>query len=243
MSLSCHQQNPEQRLFDCWNNSFQSKGLDLKNEIKRFEDNLIENGYLKDTTWSSYKRLIDSLGNSKSPAIFRTIDLDNFYANSDFVISNCSDLTSNAKIDKLSKISEDLINATKNNNGGFNNIYKQISSDFNEKDFQSDLYKTWISWFLISNSINPNKLKEILPKSDSSIKYSMTIKIDNQCDYYINGVKTDFDKIEIQIKDFDLQTNSIIGLDIDKTIPLNKTIEIMNICKRQDLKTEILTND
>lgn len=237
--VSCQRVDQEQQLFDCWNSSFKSKGIDIKNEGKRFEENLIENGYLVDSTWFSYKKLIDSLSTAKAPMILRTIPMEEFLSNAEFVITNCMDLKKYDKITKLSKLSDDFIKASKDKNLGLNYVYKQISSEINGKDFESDLYRTWISWILISNSINPNMLKSLLPKPNPSVNYSMTIKIDSQMNYYINGAKLDFDNIDLQIKNMANQSDSKILLQVDKSVAINKIIEIMNISKRHNISVDL----
>ena len=241
--VSCQRPDEKQQLFNCWNSSFKSKGVDLKYELKKFEENLIENGYLTDSTWNSYKKLIDSLSNVKAPLIFRTISMDKFISSSEFAISNCKELKSDDKLLKLSNLTEKAIKASKNQNIGFNFIYKQISSEFNEKDFQSDLYKTWISWVFVSNSVNPNMLKALIPQPDPSTKFAMTIKIDSLLDYYIDGAKIDFAEIESQIKKLEKQHDPRIEVQVDKSVPINKVVEIMNIGKRHGIKLELKTNE
>ena len=59
--LSCStEKSPETQLYDCWVQSFKEDGVDIASEIQDFENDLIKNGYLKDNSWSSYKKLIDT---------------------------------------------------------------------------------------------------------------------------------------------------------------------------------------
>lgn len=163
--LSCSTvKSPETQLYDCWVQSFKENGVDLASEIQDFENDLIKNGYLKDNSWSSYKKLIDSLSHDSLPMIGRTINMIEFSKATFQVDKQCSDSVLISQIPKLNSLYADFQKGIDNNDLGYPFIYSRISSTIDENDFNTDLYKTWINWILISNSVYSNWLIDLIPK-------------------------------------------------------------------------------
>ena len=239
--ISCStNKSPENQVYDCWIESFRENGVDLTSEIKDFENDLIKNGYLKDNSWTSYKRLLDSLSQDTMPMIGVTILMENFAKATFKVDSQCYDSTLISQIPKLSSLYSDFEKGIYNKELGYQFIYSKISSTIDYDDFGSELYKTWINWILITNSIYSNWLKDLLPKENPNDKISMIIRIDSLTNYFIDNKKVDLKTIESEINKLGKSDNKIkIGLQVHESVTLDKVVEIMNICRKNKIKIKM----
>ena len=211
--LSCStNKSPETQLYDCWVKVFKEYGVDLASEIQDFENDLIKNGYLKDNSWGSYKKLIDSLSHDNLPMIGRTIEMIEFSQATFHIYKQCNDSVLISQIHKLNLLNSYFQEAIVNKDLCYQLIYSKISSTIDNNDFNTDLYRTWVNWVLISNSIYSNGLKTLLPKEKSNEKTSITIKIDSLNNYYINDNLVDLNTIKIELKRLSDSDNNKIGL-------------------------------
>lgn len=235
---------PEIQLYDCWVQTFKSNNVDLVSEIQDFENDLIKNGYIKDGSWNSYKRLIDSLSNENKPMIRRTIGMREFSQTSFIIDKQCFDSTLISRIPKLSALLNEFQKGINNKDLGYEFIYSKISSTIDSNDFNIDLYKTWINWILISNSMYSNWIKDFLPKDDPNEKTSITIKIDSLNQYYIDNKLVDLKKIKAKLIELGNSSDKLkIGFDMHMSVSVAKMIEIMELCNDNNLKIKIITGD
>jgi len=236
--------SPETQLYDCWVQSFKEYGVDLASEIQDFENDLITNGYLKDNSWSSYKKLIDSLSHDTLPMIGRTIKMIEFSQATFQVDKQCSDSAIISQIPKLDLLNTDFQRGIDNKDLGYRFIYSKISSTIDKNDFNTDLYKTWINWILISNSIYSNWLKDLIPKDNPDEKISMIIKIDSLNNYYIADKLVDLNTIKTELKNIgDSDSKLKIGLKSHKSVTMDKIVEIMNLCRDNNLQIKLETSE
>ncbi len=243
--ISClPEPKPETQLYDCWVQSFKSNGVDLASEIQNFENDLIKNGYLNDNSWSSYKKLIDSLSHDTLPLIGITIKMIEFSKATFLVDKQCSDSALISLIPKLNLLNTYFQKGIDSKDLGYPFIYSRISSTIDSEDFDTDLYKTWINWILISNSIYSNWLKDLLPKNDPNEKTSITIKIDSLNKYYIDNKLVNFKTIEAELKKLGDSVNKLkIGLNVHGSVTVDKMIEILDLCHDNNLQIKMETDE
>lgn len=235
--------SPEEQLYNCWDRSFKICDLSLAAEIRNFENNLIENGYLKDSTWNSYKNLLDSLSREEEPQISRTIPMNEFLDASLNLRNSCYDSALILRIPKLSILIDNFNKKTGGGKSVFAPIYAQISNIINAMDFKSPLYKTWVIFVLASNSTYSNLFKALLPKDDPTVPIMLTISIDSLENYYIDSVKADLKTIKTRLQNLNCGTKPCkIALRADKSVSVQKAIEIMDICQKYNIQLKLEVN-
>ncbi|HKK60220.1 MAG TPA: hypothetical protein VJ937_12125, partial [Salinivirga sp.] len=231
-------QTPEEQLYNCWKQSFNNEGVDIEKSLKDFELDLIKNGYLKDTTWSSYQHLFDSMSCVNKPYLGRSISLEKFLKASFPVTKNCGSLNLIDKIPKLAELTKKIEKTTQTKKDNFTEIYTIFNESIDKHDFQKKLYKTFVSWFLVSNSVYGNSLKEMLPQNNNRADFE--ILIDKEGMYFYNDKRVDYDRIvEIINKIKEADKVVTIKLSIDKTIPTSKLVDLMNMCRSDKIKLKL----
>ena len=116
----------------------------------------------------------------------------------------------------------------------------------------TDIVFLLLIFFLVTSTlVNPNALKLLLPKSTNQVAAKPTVSVSiqhivkkNQFSYHINGEQTPTafpyieDRVVDLLRDSDDPTFSIYA---DKTVPVEKVVELMNIAKRHKFKVLLAT--
>ncbi|HHV04248.1 MAG: biopolymer transporter ExbD [Bacteroidales bacterium] len=117
----------------------------------------------------------------------------------------------------------------------------------------TDIVFLLLIFFLVTSTlINPNALRLLLPKSTNQIsdkaQISVSIKHYPQAgtfSYHINGSHNAiaFSDIEPQLQQ-ELQNSDdpIVSLYVDKTVPMEQVVQVMNIAKRNQYKVILATS-
>ncbi|HKM31476.1 MAG: biopolymer transporter ExbD [Bacteroidales bacterium] len=117
----------------------------------------------------------------------------------------------------------------------------------------TDIVFLLLLFFLVTSTlINPNALKLLLPKSTNQIpdkgQVSVSIKHYQQAgtfSYHINGSNNavHFSEIEPRIQEI-LQDSDdpTISLYVDKSVPMEQVVQVMNIAKRNRYKIILATS-
>ncbi|MFA7115713.1 MAG: biopolymer transporter ExbD [Bacteroidales bacterium] len=128
----------------------------------------------------------------------------------------------------------------------------KISPEFSMSSMTDIVFLLLIFFLVTSTLVNPNALKLLLPKSSNQISAKATVSISikqytksNTFSYHINGKKAPirFDLIEAalqnKLQDRDDPTFSIYA---DRTVPIEKVVNLMNIAKRNRWKVILATS-
>ena len=108
-------------------------------------------------------------------------------------------------------------------------------------------------FFLVTSTlVNPNALKLLLPKSSNQVSAKPTLSVSikhhtdsNTFSYHINGDEktVPFSSLEgiiaDELKDAEDPTFSIYA---DRTVPIEKVVDLMNIAKRNKFKVILATS-
>ncbi len=101
-----------------------------------------------------------------------------------------------------------------------------------------------IFFMLTSTLVSPNALKLLLPSSSSKTLAPQTVSVSvtKELDYYIDKEKVQFEFIEPMLikKMGNNEENSII-LHVDKTIPVEEAVKIMDIASRNKFRMVLAT--
>jgi biopolymer transport protein ExbD len=116
----------------------------------------------------------------------------------------------------------------------------------------TDIVFLLLVFFLVTSTlVNPNALKLLLPKSTNQIAAKPMVSVSikhylqtNTFSYHINGnnAPTPFNKIE-ELLQTELQEEDepTVSLHVDKTVPMEQVVNIMNIAKRNQYRIILAT--
>lgn len=130
--------------------------------------------------------------------------------------------------------------------------YTKIEPTFSMSSMTDIVFLLLIFFLVTSTLINPNALKLLLPKSTNQVsakaQVSVSIKHYPQTgtfSYHINGSQkaVPFNEIEPQLQQF-LQSSDdpTVSLYVDKSVPMEQVVDVMNIAKRNKYKIILATS-
>ncbi|MDD2539025.1 MAG: biopolymer transporter ExbD [Bacteroidales bacterium] len=128
----------------------------------------------------------------------------------------------------------------------------RVEATFTMSSMTDIVFLLLIFFLVTSTLINPNALKLLLPKSTNQIsdkaQVSLSIKHYPQAgtfSYHINGNNhaVPYSEIERQLQEF-LQNSDdpTVSLYVDKTVPMEQVVQVMNIAKRNQYKVILATS-
>jgi len=98
---------------------------------------------------------------------------------------------------------------------------------------------------ITSTLISPNALKLLLPRSNNqtSAKPLTTVSITKDFKYYIESEQVNVSDLENELqKRLKNDTNIYIALHAERTVPIEKVVEVMNIAKNNKYKLILATS-
>ncbi len=128
----------------------------------------------------------------------------------------------------------------------------KIEAGFSMSSMTDIVFLLLIFFLVTSTLVNPNALRLLLPKSTNQIsskaKVSVSIKHylpAGTFSYHINGNQSaiPFGQIEVELRE--LMQNSedpTVSLYVDKTVPMEQVVQVMNIAKRNQYKIILATS-
>lgn len=116
----------------------------------------------------------------------------------------------------------------------------------------TDIVFLLLIFFLVTSTlVNPNALKLLLPKSTNQVSAKPEVSVSikhllpqNTFSYHINGnpAPVAFSDIEPLIQNELKETEDpTISLHVDKSVPMEQVVEVMNIAKRNQYKIILAT--
>jgi len=130
--------------------------------------------------------------------------------------------------------------------------HSKVDSSFNMASMTDIVFLLLIFFLVTSTLVNPNALKLLLPKSTNQVsaKPSVSISIkhylpSNTFSYHINGKNTPvpFGDIEGLIQqELMNQEDPTVSLHVDKTVPMEQVVNMMNIAKRNQYRIILATS-
>ena len=120
----------------------------------------------------------------------------------------------------------------------------KVSLAFSMSSMTDIVFLLLIFFMITSTLIHPNALKLLLPQSNNqtSAKPAISVSITRNLEYYIETSRVDLDKLEsvlqYRLKDAEEPT---IALHVDKSIPVEEVVKVMNIARDNDYKLILAT--
>lgn len=227
--LFSQEKRPEDIYQECLYNSLPDKGVELKKRIKEFENYLIQNKILNDSTSKSYYELYIKGLSDKEPKINLT------YSFTDTLLTvdkwkligwndRCMNKMKNAHDYKLSKLykSQKEYDVLDNKN--------DFKSIFDKEDFELEFYKLRI---LISLNIL-NDIKEIkIDYTEKQLKNAISIFINSEGAIFIEKKLQNKKQLEVFIYNYvkKYKNNSLIVLNSERNLMYRIYLEIQDLIK------------
>ena len=115
----------------------------------------------------------------------------------------------------------------------------KISVNFSMAGMSDIVFLLLIFFMITSTLIHPTALKLLLPKgsSQSAAKPLTTVSITRDLQYYVEDQPVAFKDLETTLRNKIGSGEDIyVSLHIDKTVPWDHVVQVMNICKNNRYK-------
>ena len=127
----------------------------------------------------------------------------------------------------------------------------KVEPSFSMSSMTDIVFLLLIFFLVTSTLVNPNALKLLLPKSTNQVSAKPEVSVSikhilpqNTFSYHINGnpAPVAFSDIEPLIQNELKETEDpTISLHVDKSVPMEQVVEVMNIAKRNQYKIILAT--
>ncbi len=127
----------------------------------------------------------------------------------------------------------------------------KVEPSFSMSSMTDIVFLLLIFFLVTSTLVNPNALKLLLPKSTNQVSAKPEVSVSikhllpqNTFSYHINGnpAPVAFSDIEPLIqRELKETEDPTISLHVDKSVPMEQVVEVMNIAKRNQYKIILAT--
>jgi biopolymer transport protein ExbD len=125
----------------------------------------------------------------------------------------------------------------------------KVESGFSMASMTDIVFLLLIFFLVTSTLINPNALRLLLPKSNSQTPdkphVSVSIKHlgENKFEFYVKNKLVPFNEIERRLQlELVNETNPVVSVFTDKTVPMEQFVRIMNIASRNKYRAILATS-
>ncbi len=109
----------------------------------------------------------------------------------------------------------------------------------------TDLMFLLIIFFMVATTlINSNALKIALPQSSNQVndRPKTTISVTSDIQYYLDNNPVSFDEIEPRLQAiFKGVEKPVVNINMDKSVPVDELVKLMNIAKNNNYTPYIMT--
>ncbi len=127
----------------------------------------------------------------------------------------------------------------------------KVEPSFSMSSMTDIIFLLLIFFLITSTLVNPNALKLLLPKSSNQVASKPEVSISikhylqsNTYSYHINGNVTPvpFSEIEPLVQQQLMNSEDpTVSLHVDKTVPMEQVVNVMNIAKRNQYRIILAT--
>lgn len=121
----------------------------------------------------------------------------------------------------------------------------KISVEFSMASMSDLVFLLLIFFMITSTLVHPTALKLLLPQSNNqaAAKPNTTVSITPDLQYYVENDKVDLNNLEQILKQKIGNNQDIyISLHVDKSVPIDYVVKVMNIAKDNNYKLVLATN-
>lgn len=120
----------------------------------------------------------------------------------------------------------------------------KVSPNFNMSGMTDIVFLLLIFFLITSTLIHPTALKLLLPKGShqTSAKPLTTVSITRDLQYYVEDQPVEINNLEqILQQEIGNDPEMYVSLHVDKTVPLEYVVKVMNIAKNNNYKLILAT--
>lgn len=121
----------------------------------------------------------------------------------------------------------------------------KVNPNFSMSSMTDIVFLLLIFFMVTSTLISPNALKLLLPQSNNQTAASpiTTVSIDKNHNFYIETTPVSFPNLEDKLQErLSGSTNPTISLHVDRTVPMQQVVKVMNIAKENKYKLILATS-
>jgi biopolymer transport protein ExbD len=121
----------------------------------------------------------------------------------------------------------------------------KVSASFNASSMTDLVFLLLIFFMITSTLVHPTALKLLLPQSNNqtSAKPNTTVSITKELDYYVENDRVTIDNLALILQQRIGNDDDIyISLHVDKTVPIDNVVKVMNIAKENNYKLVLATS-
>lgn len=120
----------------------------------------------------------------------------------------------------------------------------KVESNFSMSSMTDIVFLLLIFFMVTSTLIHPNALKLLLPQSNSQVaaKPITSVSIDAGLNVYLGTVPVTYGQLEYLLQQkLAMETDPTIALHVDRTVPMEQVVKVMNIAKDNRYKLILAT--
>ena len=121
----------------------------------------------------------------------------------------------------------------------------RVSIEFSMASMSDMVFLLLIFFMISSTMISPNALKLLLPQSNNQInaKPNTTVSITHDLQFYIETQHVELSQIEpLLLAKLKGIKDPTISLHVDKSVPIEEVVRIMNIAKNNKIRVILATS-
>ncbi|XLS28087.1 ExbD/TolR family protein [Flavobacteriaceae bacterium M23B6Z8] len=246
---SCASQSEriETKIMDCTYQAFEDNGEAFKAAVVDYENLLIEEKILVDSSGKSYVRALRNIADvkksNKIPSKFFAAELQNIEKPDQEKVRKCQEIinkdSASYNISKLKGLERVMINAQKSKDLKASSLMNDVLNVLKEEDFEHDFYKIRI--FVLLSMIGDSPLMENQPaeirdkEKEVDLTNALRITIDDKNQIFINDQKVAVKDLGKRIKSYGEKnkSKSVISIKVDKKAMYRKYIEVQEVIDRE----------
>ncbi|WP_209319832.1 ExbD/TolR family protein [Ancylomarina longa] len=120
----------------------------------------------------------------------------------------------------------------------------KVNANFSMSSMTDIVFLLLIFFMVTSTLISPNALKLLLPKSSNqtAAKPITSVSIDKNYNFYIETTPVPFSQLENKLqRKLAREKDATISLHVDKSVPMEQVVKVMNIAKDNKYKLILAT--
>ena len=121
----------------------------------------------------------------------------------------------------------------------------KVSVNFSSVGMTDVVFNLLIFFMLTSTLVHPTALKLLLPKgsTQTSAKPQLTVSVTSDLKYYVGQQQVNFEDMEGILKQkLGTEPDTYIALHVDKSVPFENAVKVMNIAQANNYKLIIATS-
>lgn len=120
----------------------------------------------------------------------------------------------------------------------------KVNASFSMSSMTDIVFLLLIFFMVTSTLISPNALKLLLPKSSNqtAAKPITTVSIDKNLNFFLETTPVSFSQLENKLqRKLAREEDPTISLHVDKSVPMEQVVKVMNIAKDNKYKLILAT--